>query len=284
MEKTQAQDAIDALKAIGMEIDDPRLAKMAYDAGMTPYQYKTYCELLVENMISKQSSASYSEKNGEAQNSPPENSPVEIRYIENAPMEKENRRLKIINGILIAALAVAASFLAFSKSRWSATAPTAQTGGASVTQAAAAPTASVSTPQASPIIQNAPSECADQEHTGHIILGNDFSGRESTLKVNTEGDEDYYVCIAYPSGKFSFYVCAGDTVEMNVPTGTASIYFASGKTWYGPDYRFGETEYKADDIYDFTNYTYELTLYPVPNGNLETEKVNEEEFGQPPEG
>lgn len=274
MEKSQTQDVVDALKVISMEIGDPRLAKMAYEAGMTPYQYKTYCEMVIENTISKQSNAENSKKNGEPQNSPLESPSVEIRYVENAPLEKENRRLKIINGVLIAALAIIASFLLFSKSGGSAGAP--------VAQAATAPTAAILTPQTSPIIQNVPRDCTDQEYTGHVILGNDFSGRASTLKVNTEGDEDYYVCIAYPSGKFSFYVCAGDTVEMNVPTGTASVYFASGKVWYGPDYRFGGTEYHADNIYDFTNYTYELTLYPVPNGNLETEKVSDSQFGQPP--
>ena len=78
----------------------------------------------------------------------------------------------------------------------------------------------------------------------------------------------------------SFYVRAGDTVTVGVPCEYLYVYFASGDTWYGTSHLFGEdTSYSMDDtICDFTEYTWEYTLYPVSSGNFSQTPIDEDEF------
>ena len=84
---------------------------------------------------------------------------------------------------------------------------------------------------------------------------------------------------------FSIFVNMGTTTEVEAPVGTYIVYVASGKKWYGTEYKFGSSTYyyKAEDTFRFYsqgNYVYgtELTLYKVQNGNLETETINESQF------
>lgn len=80
--------------------------------------------------------------------------------------------------------------------------------------------------------------------------------------------------------ELSFYVRKNTTVTVNVPCEYLYVYFASGETWYGYNHLFGEnTAYSKDDkILDFTNYTWEYTLYPVTNGNFTQTEISENEF------
>ena len=80
----------------------------------------------------------------------------------------------------------------------------------------------------------------------------------------------------------SFFVRSGETVTIGVPAEYLYVYFASGDTWYGygEGLMFGEnTVYsKDDDALDFTQYTWEYTLYQVANGNFVETPSNQDEF------
>jgi hypothetical protein len=76
------------------------------------------------------------------------------------------------------------------------------------------------------------------------------------------------------------FVRAGNTVEFDMPIGSYRMKYATGKTWYGENYLFGDqTCYnKADEQFDFsvvgnqaTGYTVEL--YLQPHGNLHVSRI-----------
>lgn len=108
------------------------------------------------------------------------------------------------------------------------------------------------------------------------------------LTVKTSGTDDYYVALKHTttsSKNMSFYVRGGSTVTIDVPLGVYEIYYASGSAWYGKDDLFGTDTayYKCEDVFPFTasgdGYDgWTLTLYPVANGNLETDAIDPEEF------
>lgn len=113
-----------------------------------------------------------------------------------------------------------------------------------------------------------------------------LSGREgydgSELTITASGGEACVVKLKTASGveRMSFYVRAGDTVTVGVPAEYLYVYFASGDTWYGMTYLFGErTSYSMDDdLRDFTEYTWEYTLYPVTNGNFSETPIDASDF------
>lgn len=126
--------------------------------------------------------------------------------------------------------------------------------------------------------------------TGKTYFENNFQSRDSALKVSVDSERDYYILLEYTSTgefgnlfgtkKFAFYVRSGDTATVAVPTGTAKLYYASGKEWYGFSDLFGDSTvyHTSDDVFDFSNYKYELTLYPVPDGDFETHEIDPEDF------
>ena len=69
----------------------------------------------------------------------------------------------------------------------------------------------------------------------------------------------------------SFYVRAGETATVDVPTEKMYVQFASGKNWYGEDNLFGkETIYRKDnELTDFTQYTWEYELDPMSDGEFD---------------
>ena len=83
----------------------------------------------------------------------------------------------------------------------------------------------------------------------------------------------------------SFYVQAGETVEIDAPLGIYEIVYASGKTWYGEDELFGKTTRYTKivdpfDFYERGGYVngWTVSLYPRANGNLDSEKMDAEDF------
>jgi len=81
------------------------------------------------------------------------------------------------------------------------------------------------------------------------------------------------------------FVRSGTTVEIKVPLGSYEVRYASGERWYGNKQLFGSgtTYSKAETIFKFevignqvSGYT--ITLYKVPNGNLRTRNIKQEEF------
>lgn len=120
--------------------------------------------------------------------------------------------------------------------------------------------------------------------SGTILSGKETYGSEITVTASTT--EDYVVQLKTYSGLdcVSFYVRAGDTVTIGVPEEYLFVYFACGKEWYGygPGLMFGEgTVYSKDDeVLDFTDASWEYTLYPVSNGNFTETPSNEGDFFQ----
>jgi len=84
----------------------------------------------------------------------------------------------------------------------------------------------------------------------------------------------------YDNEVISFYVRSGETAVVDVPHEDMYVFFASGKTWYGIEHLFGEDTYysKDDTELDFSNYSWEYTLYPVEDGNFTQTTINAEEF------
>ncbi len=117
--------------------------------------------------------------------------------------------------------------------------------------------------------------------SGHVLAGvRAFDG--STLTVTASSNASCVVKLKTIEGinRMSFYVRAGDTVTVTVPTKSLYIYFASGKTWYGNEYLFGENTryFKDDELIDFSKYTMEYTLVPVDNGNFQQTPIDADEF------
>lgn len=104
-----------------------------------------------------------------------------------------------------------------------------------------------------------------------------------SIKTSAAGGYHYFVKIvssvtAQELG--SYFIRSGEVLDIDVPTGTYEIRYATGKQWYGTNYLFGpETIYsKADstfnfsfDGYQYSGYTVELIMQQ--NGNLSTSGI-----------
>lgn len=95
----------------------------------------------------------------------------------------------------------------------------------------------------------------------------------------------YFENIYNSANDFAFYVTAGSSATVNAPAGTYNFYYATGDHWYGKELKFGKDTnfFKSPDTMilaeDSTGYdVIELTLYAVPNGNWDTDPINENEF------
>lgn len=116
----------------------------------------------------------------------------------------------------------------------------------------------------------------------------DPSERVAPLTVKTSGNDAYYVKLVSldnPTYYLTFFIRPGDTVEYLAPLGDFELRYASGATWYGTEHLFGSnTVYtRSEDTFSFTfdgtYYNgYTVTLYPVENGNMQTEEIDASEF------
>lgn len=120
-----------------------------------------------------------------------------------------------------------------------------------------------------------------EPQSGTILSGREvYDGSEITIRAAS--GKSCVVKLKNRSGteRISFYVRAGDTVTVGVPSEYLYVYFATGDTWYGNTDLFGsKTNYSMDDeIFDFTKYTCEYTLYPVTNGNFSETPIDADDF------
>ena len=80
----------------------------------------------------------------------------------------------------------------------------------------------------------------------------------------------------------TFFVRANSTVEIDMPAGNLELRYACGSTWYGEKNLFGEkTAYaKDEEYYDFSNYTWEISLYTSNNygQTMDVETIDADEF------
>lgn len=116
--------------------------------------------------------------------------------------------------------------------------------------------------------------------SGTILSGMEYS--DSSITVTADSTSSYVVKLKNQSGaeRVSFFVRAGETVSIGVPAEYLYVYFASGDTWYGENRLFGESTYysKDEEVLDFTQYTWEYTLYPVYDGNFSETPIDASEF------
>ena len=108
------------------------------------------------------------------------------------------------------------------------------------------------------------------------------------LRIHTSGSGYYYYVLSKAgtgTRYMTFFGKAGETVDVDVPIGTFDLFYAYGETWYGAAYLFGEsTHYERCDQslsfkYSPEGYSgYELTLYAVQNGNMDTKEVKQSDF------
>ncbi len=116
---------------------------------------------------------------------------------------------------------------------------------------------------------------------GQVFIGSELY-RNSELTIHGSDSYNCYVKLKSTIGNdvFSFFVRAGKSVTVSVPSDYYYVYFSYGKDWYGTKYIFGpNTTYSKDDeICDFKNYTWEYTLYSSYDGNFTETPVSAEEF------
>ena len=117
--------------------------------------------------------------------------------------------------------------------------------------------------------------------SGRVFIGKDlYCGSEISITSSTH--EACYIKLKSSSGMdvFSFFVRAGDSITVPIPSGYYYVYFSYGTTWYGTKELFGpETTYaKDDELLDFENYTWEYTLTPSYGGNFSETPIDAEEF------
>ena len=135
---------------------------------------------------------------------------------------------------------------------------------------------------------SAPSLIALPTPANGQILRNPREQRVAPLTINTYGSQNYYFVLEPISGnsnRMAFFVRAGMSIDIDVPVGTYTLYYATGNTWYGTKALFGpDTIYqKCDDLFAFTEdangYTgWTVSLQPVSNGNLDTDIIDESNF------
>lgn len=106
---------------------------------------------------------------------------------------------------------------------------------------------------------------------------------DSEFTITTPYGSTYYCIVLVkasdPSQKIcSIFVHPGKTVTVSVPCEQALVYYTaaeSGSPWlsytdYFGDYGLWST---SDDVFDFEEYTWSITLEKVSNGNWDTESV-----------
>lgn len=124
--------------------------------------------------------------------------------------------------------------------------------------------------------------------TGRPESGTILSGYDqpygSQLTINASKGRSCVVSLKSPYGanRLTFFVRAGESVTVGVPREKMQVYFASGSAWFGlgEGLMFGQdTVYTKDDEFlDFTNHSWEYTLYTVTGGNFQETPSNENEF------
>lgn len=108
------------------------------------------------------------------------------------------------------------------------------------------------------------------------------------LEIKAEGEDcNFYIKMVTASGEsiLEFFVRAGETAEVNMPTGTFYLRYACGSKWYGQDQYFGEDTafFSSKDAFHFTESDdgyngYTVSLHKIPGGNLSTEAIDPEDF------
>lgn len=109
--------------------------------------------------------------------------------------------------------------------------------------------------------------------------------RDSWIDIKTSGEHHTLVRIENLSGKRVAlrFIRATESLRIYLPLGTYVMKTATGRQWYGLEYRFGhETSYgKPDDTFPLNERGeyWTVELIPQQDGNLRERKISEQEFG-----
>ena len=135
----------------------------------------------------------------------------------------------------------------------------------------------VSTPRPTATPQEMPA-------SGTVFFCSD-SYTPSTFTVENSGSSNYYmkfVKAGTDTTVITFFVRAHSTITINMPAGNLELRYAYGSNWYGEEQLFGEETYYAKDeeYYDFSNYTWEISLYTSSNvgQSMDVETIDADEF------
>lgn len=135
---------------------------------------------------------------------------------------------------------------------------------------------------------------------GYVFEGITADYGSSTLTITTVGTSGHYFILdpislycnpfadsaqqyrAELNAKYryiKFYVQGESTVEINIPWGKYTMYYATGETWHGEEALFGkDTVYsRCSGSFDFSSSSTDLTLR-IPDGNRVVYKIEANEF------
>lgn len=117
-----------------------------------------------------------------------------------------------------------------------------------------------------------------------IFQASDVSG-PGALRIINDGELDTVVYLAdlndRPIGVA--YVRAHNKYTIyGIPADLYNVYVRSGMNWNGKRFAEAESLKKFEDMFDFTNGSWEITVTPVFGGNAETEPVRESDFPDTP--
>lgn len=141
-------------------------------------------------------------------------------------------------------------------------------------------------------------------YNGKLIIIPDYS-QVCPLDIIAGTDTDYYIYLDYQysphltqesrsrkatatspyEGDIAFIVKAGQRVSIDVPIGVYKFYYATGTTFFGSKYLFGDDTqcYKADNLLSFyyADQYYQghtITLYKTVGGNFDTDSIPDKSF------
>jgi len=121
------------------------------------------------------------------------------------------------------------------------------------------------------------------------IVDHPVDERHAPFSVSTTPGTNYYIVLkdlsAGSPNRTAFYVEGGKTAEIEVALGEYEVYYATGETWYGETYIFGDDTmyYKCDGTFDFYDdgeyyQGWTIELYPQTNGNMDTDPISGVDF------
>lgn len=106
------------------------------------------------------------------------------------------------------------------------------------------------------------------------------------FQIKTSPGADYFIkLVNYQTGAdaVGIFVKGGQTLEVEIPAGTYSMRYASGKTWRGTSHLFGpgrHTSYaQSSSRFQFTRYDgYTVELIRQVGGNMPTSSISPSQF------
>jgi len=129
-----------------------------------------------------------------------------------------------------------------------------------------------------------------QPPTGTIVSGNYIFGGQGKFTIdNTLGDSDIVSSLTYEDSKktiVAVFIRKGTSFTItNILDGTYNLYVLSGENWDPNNKKFINNAYyiKFEDPFSFittrtTARTWEVTIYPVIDGNAKTKPISKDDF------